>query len=333
MLNVAVSPVENSTVIDARSSVVPRMALAFPAFGRGDFEGNDLKFEVGTVTETVETIRACDAVGGSGSDGPDTVPFLGWEWTQVGLTPDKHFGHKNVVLREDDLTEETGVTPGEYVRLTVADTGSGMSPDVLSRAFEPFFTTKSPGKGTGLGLSVLYGFVRQSGGHVTIDSVSDKGTTVAIYLPRAADQGTPHRQEKPILGKSESRGETILLVEDNDEVRAVTARRLRRLGYKVEQAENGVRAVEILQGDTHVDAVLSDVVMPGGMSGFDLANWMLEKTPQLPVLLTSGFAEEIAKAEEHGLGHIEILRKPYTGDELAAALRKVILKPAAQPGK
>lgn len=232
---------------------------------------------------------------------------------------------RNVVLAEKDLIGETSAKPGEYVRLTVTDSGVGMPPEVLSRAFEPFFTTKAPGKGTGLGLSVLYGFVHQSGGHVRIDSTAGKGTTVTIYLPRTAAE----KDARPDLprrtgGEVSAQNETVLLVEDNDDVRAVTARRLRRLGYTVVAAEHGQRAIEILEGDTHVDMVFSDIVMPGNISGFDLALWVRQNRPSLPILLTTGFTEEMEKADEMGLRDVEIVRKPYESEVLSAALRKTL---------
>ena len=199
---------------------------------------------------------------------------------------------RNVVLSEKDLVGETSAKPGEYVRLTVTDTGVGMPPEVLSRAFEPFFTTKATGKGTGLGLSVLYGFVHQSGGHVRIDSTPGKGTTVTIYLPRAAAEkdARPDLPRRP-SGEVDAQNETILLVEDNDDVRAVTARRMRRLGYTVVAAEHGQRAIDLLKTDIHIDMVFSDIVMPGGISGFDLAMWVRQNRPTLPILLTTGFTE------------------------------------------
>jgi PAS domain S-box-containing protein len=232
---------------------------------------------------------------------------------------------RNVVLAEKDLVGETSATPGEYVRLTVTDSGAGMPPEVLSRAFEPFFTTKAPGKGTGLGLSVLYGFVHQSGGHVRIDSTAGKGTTVTIYLPRAAAEkdARPDLPRRP-SGEVDAQNETILLVEDNDDVRAVTARRLRRLGYTVVAAEHGQRAIDLLKTDTHVDMVFSDIVMPGNISGFDLALWVRQHRPELPVLLTTGFTEEMEKADEMGLKGVEIVRKPYESEVLSAALRKAL---------
>jgi CheY-like chemotaxis protein len=232
---------------------------------------------------------------------------------------------RNVVLAEKDLVGESGAKPGEYVRLTVSDSGVGMTPEVVSRVFEPFFTTKAPGKGTGLGLSVLYGFVHQSGGHVTIESAVGKGTTVSIYLPRAAAEqnARPDLPKRPV-SEADSAGETVLLVEDNDDVRAVTARRLRRLGYTVVAAENGQRAIEILKTDTALDLVFSDIVMPGGVSGFDLAQWVRKNRPELPILLTTGFAEEMEKADEIGLRGVDIVRKPYESEVLRAALRKVL---------
>ena len=195
---------------------------------------------------------------------------------------------------------------------------------MLSRAFEPFFTTKMHGKGTGLGLSVIYGFVRQSGGTVSIESEIGKGTSVEIFLPRAMETFIKARPEVKGASTAESGGETILLVEDNDDVRAVTARRLRRLGYTVVAAEFGQRAIDILKAGTHVDMVFSDIVMPGGISGFDLAMWVRDNRPDLPILLTTGFAEEMEKADEMGLNNVEIVRKPYESEVLGAALRKAL---------
>jgi CheY-like chemotaxis protein len=217
-----------------------------------------------------------------------------------------------------------GVVPGDYVRLSVSDTGLGMQPAVLARVFEPFFTTKGPGKGTGLGLSVIYGFVKQSGGHVTIYSEERKGTTVNLYLPRAGSDAGRETGAGPAEAATAVTGETILLVEDNAGVRSVTARRLKNLGYAVVEAENAAGAIERLSAGGGIDLVFSDVVMPGGMSGFGLAQWMRENTPAVPVLLTSGFAEDVARAGETPGGDLEILRKPYAGVDLARAVRKAL---------
>jgi PAS domain S-box-containing protein len=230
----------------------------------------------------------------------------------------------NVELEESDVASEVGGKPGEYVRLSVSDTGSGMSKEVLARVFEPFFTTKEPGKGTGLGLSVIYGFVKQSGGHVTVYSEVGRGTTVNLYLPRIAmerERTASSRQPTPAAQRT---GETILLVEDNPDVRSLTTKRLQNLGYVVVEAASGARAVEVLRSGAKIDLVFSDVVMPGGMSGFDLADWVRQNAPDVPMLLASGFAEDVARAGEAPAAELEILRKPYTGAELARALRAAL---------
>ena len=231
---------------------------------------------------------------------------------------------KNVVLDERDVATEVGVQPGDYVRLSVSDTGVGMGPEILARVFEPFFTTKEPGKGTGLGLSVLYGFVKQSGGHVTVYSEVGKGTTVNLYLPRVTTALETTATARGERAATQRAGETILLVEDNAEVRRVSARRVGNLGYTVIEAENAARAIEVLSSGKKVDLIFSDVVMPGGMSGFDLARWAKQHASSVRVLLTSGFAEDVARAGETTAPDLEILRKPYTGDELARALRTAL---------
>jgi PAS domain S-box-containing protein len=230
---------------------------------------------------------------------------------------------KNVVLDERDVATEVGVQPGDYVRLSVSDTGFGMSADVLARVFEPFFTTKEPGKGTGLGLSGLYGFVKQSGGHVTVYSEVGKGTTVNLYLPRVMSQVDAVNAVAGEGAAAQIAGETILLVEDNAEVRRVSVRRVRNLGYTVIEAETAADAIKVLSSGQKVDLIFSDVVMPG-MSGFDLAQWARENAPLVRVLLTSGFAEDVARAGEATALDLEILRKPYTSDELARALRAAL---------
>ena len=231
----------------------------------------------------------------------------------------------NVVLDERDVASEIGVAPGNYVRLSVSDTGSGMGPEVLARIFDPFFTTKEPGKGTGLGLSVIYGFVKQSGGRVTVYSELGKGTTVNVYLPRIARSSAEEETIAAATGPAPLvTGETVLLVEDNARVRRMTARRLRNFGYVVLEADNAASAIEILNSGKRIDLVFSDVVMPGAMSGFGLAKWVRENAPSIKILLTSGFAEDVARSGETGETELKILRKPYTGAELAQALRAAI---------
>jgi PAS domain S-box-containing protein len=226
----------------------------------------------------------------------------------------------NEVLKAGDVANEIGAEPGSYVRLSVSDTGVGMAPEVLSQVFEPFFTTKQPGKGTGLGLSVIYGFVKQSGGHVTIHSQLGKGTTVRLYLPRATPVPEQDSGGQRTVAAAGSAGETILLVEDNSDVRRLTAERLHRLGYAVIEAETGAAALDILKARKDVTLLFSDVVMPGGMSGFDLVAWIGTNAPSVKVLLASGFAEDVVRAGE--AVQCEVLRKPYSSAELARALKR-----------
>jgi CheY-like chemotaxis protein len=213
---------------------------------------------------------------------------------------------------------------GDFVCISVGDTGVGMTPEVLARAFEPFFTTKEPGRGTGLGLSTLHGFAEQSGGHAAISSEVGKGTTVSLYLPRTHDEALPitydHATEIPMSEDSE----TILVVEDNPAVRELTLQRIEGLGYVVLEAENGPAAVRILQRGEPVALIFSDIVMAGGMSGYDLARWAKANTPNAKILLTTGFAEEEARADVRGSAGIQILRKPYNRAELAVALQNAL---------
>jgi signal transduction histidine kinase/ActR/RegA family two-component response regulator len=229
----------------------------------------------------------------------------------------------NVALQKPDAAAAIGLEPGEYVKLAVTDTGSGMPPEVIARAFEPFFTTKEPGKGTGLGLATIYGFAKQSGGHATIDSGVGKGTTVALYLPRHSEPqiGARKAPEREDAGKQAS--ETVLVVEDNPGVRDLTVRRLAMLGYKVLVAESGPAAVTVLEKGEKVDLVFSDVVMAGGMSGVDLARWVREHRPGTRILLTSGFADVAEDDAAAGLD-IKLLRKPYKQADLARAVREAL---------
>lgn len=229
---------------------------------------------------------------------------------------------ENVALAKSDPRIVEGLSHGDYVLLTVSDTGAGMSPEVLARAFEPFFTTKGQGKGTGLGLATIYGFVRQSGGLVTLVSEQGKGTTVNIYLPRLRTAATAGPSQLSTTALSRAAGETVLVVEDNAQVRRVTVERVLALGYRVVEAASGNEALALLESGKHADLVFSDVVMPGGISGFDLARIIRERWPNLPVLLTSGFAADVASdAGAEADGH-DILSKPYS----QAALEKALLE-------
>lgn len=212
----------------------------------------------------------------------------------------------------------------EFVLLSVSDTGEGMPPEVLERAFEPFFSTKEPGRGTGLGLSTVYGFAEQSGGHARIESKLGKGTTVSLYLPRAAESvavNVPQTSEPVPLSEN---NEVILVVEDNAEVRELTLQRVEGLGYVVIEAESGPAAIRIMEKGEHVDLVLSDIVMAGGLSGYDVARWTGQHRPDIKVVLTTGYAAEEARQDPAAHGGNPILRKPYKRAELAVALRDAL---------
>jgi PAS domain S-box-containing protein len=230
----------------------------------------------------------------------------------------------NVAVDAGQAAELKGVQAGDYVRLSITDSGVGIAPDVLPKVFEPFFTTKGSGRGSGLGLSTLYGFASQSGGTVTIYSELGRGTTVNLYLPRAEEEaGSARRATNRNGGILYSRhNEIVLVVEDNPEVRETTLQRVEGLGYVVAEAANGPQAVEALNSDPQIALVFSDVVMAGGMSGYDLGLWVREHKPHVKVLLTSGFAPELTdKGRE---GEFEILRKPFNRVELSRALSRVL---------
>ena len=216
------------------------------------------------------------------------------------------------------------VRTGRYVLIAVTDTGSGMSDEVRQRAFEPFFTTKPTGAGTGLGLSMVYGFVKQSGGHIQIYSELEQGTSVRIFLPLAEAVQTsgelaPGAAEKDAMPRG---SETILVVEDDARVRRVTTARLRSLGYEVIEADNGAAAFPLLAAHPKIAMIFTDVVMPGGMNGDELAEAALAAKPDLKVLFTSGYAEPAVARQ--GLGAGAWLKKPYTAAELAEKVREIL---------
>jgi CheY-like chemotaxis protein len=226
------------------------------------------------------------------------------------------------IQRAADTTESNLDLPaGDYVQIVVTDTGSGMSHEVLERAIEPFFTTKPRGRGTGLGLSMVYGFARQSGGNIEIVSAPDEGTTIKIFLPRSAEATVLDENEASPEGEEAPPAGAILVVEDDAQVRKLTVSRLRTLGYKTEECENGVSALARLESGQKFDLVFTDVVMPGGVTGYDVARRARELDPDIRVLLTSGYTEDFM---DDAVGDIRLLRKPYKLDALKAALKDVL---------
>jgi PAS domain S-box-containing protein len=242
-------------------------------------------------------------------------------------------GGKLVIETANAMIDETfpaliqgdRIAPGPYVRLSVTDTGFGMTPEILARAFEPFFTTKEHGRGTGLGLATIYGFARQSGGYATIYSEAGLGTTVNLYLPRT-DQPVAESNEA-FIRFAGAGARRVLVVEDNSDVREVTIQRLEKLGYRHMASDSGPAAVELLKADPAFDLVFSDIMMAGGMSGSDLAAWVRANLPSVKVLLTSGFSDELAKRVDRTGGDLKVLRKPYATADLAAALQEVFESP------
>ncbi|HRK18629.1 MAG TPA: PAS domain S-box protein [Hyphomicrobiaceae bacterium] len=224
---------------------------------------------------------------------------------------------------------ETRLALGDYVRLSVADTGTGMTDEVKQRAFEPFFSTKEAGRGTGLGLSSIYGLAKDSGGAVTIYSEVGRGTTVNLYLPRIGVETTAPVTETAVELEPARPGERVLLVEDSPEVRATSRGQLEALGYTVVEADSGQVAVDIMRGGAEFAAVFSDVVMGQGLSGFDVARWVAQNRPAIAVVLASGYPDEILRGEDRRALRVELLRKPFTRLDLADALRRAIAAASA----
>jgi PAS domain S-box-containing protein len=218
------------------------------------------------------------------------------------------------------------VSPGEYIQVSVNDTGEGMRKEVIQRAFEPFFTTKEVGKGSGLGLSMVYGFIKQSNGHVSIYSEPGLGTTIRMYLPQMVTK-LPRTAKKSRNDESAApRGtETIMVVEDDPFVRSFVVKRLESLGYSVVAAVDGNDGLRKLRADNHIDILFTDIVMPGSIDGWELADQAKQIRPGLPVLLTSGYALETLVQQGRLHADAMVLSKPYRRDALARRLREILL--------
>ncbi len=233
-----------------------------------------------------------------------------------------------ITVSAANVTLGGGETPehlrGDFVAVTVADAGGGIAPEVIARIFEPFFTTKDPGKGTGLGLSQVYGFAQQSGGTVAVDSAMSRGTEVTIYLPRSREPLDTVAMPEPVA--QGGRGETILVVEDNIEVKTVAIALLEQLRYRTIAVETAPAALKTLASGQRIDLVFTDVMLPGDADGLTLAQTIRAEYPQIPVLLTSGYAKVLTT--RHGL---PILRKPYQISALGEAIRQGLGSRAAVP--
>jgi CheY-like chemotaxis protein len=230
----------------------------------------------------------------------------------------------NVHLDEDYAAQSPEVTPGDYVMLAVTDTGRGMPAEVLERAFEPFFTTKEVGKGSGLGLSMIYGFAKQSRGHVKIYSEIDHGTTVRLYLPRQSAPAAAATATTTTQSDHPPGGETILVVEDDAEVRAFVVGTLRDLGYSVVEAKDGPSALEILEESTSIDLMVTDVIMPGGMTGRQLSDEATRRRPRLKTLFISGYTENSIVHQGKLDPGVNFLSKPFRRRDLAVKIREAL---------
>lgn len=230
----------------------------------------------------------------------------------------------NVSIDEDMGDTLDGLKPGDYVRLSVSDTGTGMTAAVREKAFEPFFTTKAQGRGTGLGLSMIYGFAKQSGGHATIYSEEGRGTTVNIYLPRYISPADAAEAEASSAAVGQGEGQLILAVEDDERVRRLTVSRLQQLGYRVLEAASGAEALEVIAAEPGIDLLFTDLAMPGGMSGYDLSAEVRNLYPDIRILLTSGYAEELANSDRLPGEQFRVLRKPYRQADLARAIEDAL---------
>jgi signal transduction histidine kinase len=228
----------------------------------------------------------------------------------------------NVVIDAAEARRSPDLTVGAYVLVCIADTGTGMDPDVAAHAFEPFFTTKEVGKGTGLGLSQVYGFIKQSGGHVVIDSSPGLGTTFRLYLPRCDHIRRINDSESQVPSATPTGHETVLVVEDNAEVLELAVNTINDLGYRVLTAADGPSALDIVQGAETIDLLFSDVVMPGGMNGFELINRARAIRAGLRVLVTSGYANVRRSGAERP--DVPLLLKPYRRADLAQCIRMAL---------
>ncbi len=216
------------------------------------------------------------------------------------------------------------MTAGDYVLVAVSDTGAGMTPEVLGKVFEPFFTTKDVGEGSGLGLSMVYGFAKQSGGHVDIESIPGDGTTIRLYLPLVAPGETELAPPKIAEAVVPGGNETILIVEYDPEVRTLVRAIIEGAGYRVLEADDGPTAIALLEELPKLDLVLSDIMLPGGMNGMELATVVRRRFPEIIFLFTTGYPDH-AVAHRNGTSERqEFLGKPYTRDDLAQTVRRLL---------
>jgi len=230
----------------------------------------------------------------------------------------------NVEIRDDFSVGQAAIEPGQYVLLALTDTGVGMTEAVVDRVFEPFFTSKDVGEGSGLGLSMVYGFVKQSGGYVKIHSEVGNGTMIKLYFPRYRGLGPEAKPPKRAAALPQAHDEKVLVVEDDTDLRAVIVRMLRSLGYQVIEAGVGAEALDVLRSATDIDLLLTDVVLPAGMSGRDLARMARSVNPNLSVLFMSGYSESANLHDGRPDEGVPFLQKPFRMADIARAVRDAL---------
>jgi CheY-like chemotaxis protein len=231
-----------------------------------------------------------------------------------------------VNLSDNDVAQRPGLSAGEHAVVKVSDTGIGMSPEVEARIFEPFFSTKDTGKGTGLGLSMVYGFVKQSGGFIGVSSTLGKGTTFELYFPIAAAAALPADSSVTTNAAtlSQGSGQVVLAVDDQSEVRETAVAHLKSLGYQVIEADSAKNALKKIIADPSIDLLFTDIVMPGGVDGFDLAAFARMQRPDLKILYTSGYTGDGNRVPANNEVDGVLLQKPYRKQELAKAVAEVL---------
>ena len=263
----------------------------------GDFEDSLLNL----------VINARDALSGSG-------------WLSIETA--------NTTLDDKYCENNPDIEPGDYVQLKVSDCGEGMTAEQLEHIFEPFYTTKEQGKGTGLGLAMVFGFIQRSKGHINVESEQDIGTTFRLYLPRSNEAAqtvaVSTEESKEALAEG---NETILVVDDEEALLELAEESLLDLGYRVLTAGNGQQALDVLTREANIDLMISDVIMPGGINGYELAERVTADHPELKVLLASGYTEKITSSENYKRFSANLLAKPYSQVELAQKVRQIFSKP------
>jgi len=225
---------------------------------------------------------------------------------------------------DERAARERDIPPGQYISLCVTDTGIGMTPEIIARAFDPFYTTKPLGEGTGLGLSMVYGFVRQSGGQVRIYSEPGKGTTVCLYLPRLIAASDERDESETAAGIEQGEGETVLVIDDEPTIRMLIAEVLQENGYTVFEADTATSGLRILQSDARIDLLITDVGLPGGLNGRQVADAAREARPQLKVLFITGFAENAVVGNGHLAPGMAVVTKPFVLAALSQKVRDLI---------